>query len=104
MSEILVEKSIEQRLEVAIPAKELILFSIPLSLLFAISGMDCIGFISYHASKEPKPEIYTRSLLNVLLLGFLSTAIVLFVIPFLINRYRWKKPQAYFGTQKGHWN
>ena len=86
-----------------VPAKELLLLSIPISIFFAITGMDFIGFFIYLATRESKEEIYTRSVLNVLLIGFLLTTVSLFVIPFLVNKFRWKKPLSYFGAQKGDW-
>jgi len=83
--------------------KDLLLFSIPVSILFAITGMDFIGYLIYLGTRGNPTEIYTRSLLNVLLVGFLLTAVILFLIPYLVNRYRWKKPFSYFGTSLGKW-
>ncbi|MHA1543088.1 MAG: CPBP family intramembrane glutamic endopeptidase [Candidatus Hodarchaeales archaeon] len=103
MNEQVLETNVEKLISDDVPAKELLLLSIPISILFAITGMDFIGFFIYLATRTSSAEIYTRSLLNVLLIGFLLTTIVLFVVPFLINNFRWKKPLAYFGTQKGNW-
>jgi len=75
--------------------KEILLITIPLSLLFAVYGMDFIGF--YTSS----PGEYSRSLSNVFW-GFALTTIGLFVFPFLVNHFRWKKPQDYFGTTLGN--
>ncbi len=102
MTEQVLEANIEKIID-DVPAKELLLLSIPISILFAISGMDFIGYFIYLITRTSSTEIYSRSLLNVLLIGFLSTAIVLFIVPFLINNFRWKKSLAYFGTQKGNW-
>jgi len=103
VNEQVLETNVEKLISDDVPAKELLLLSIPISILFAITGMDFIGFFIYLATRTSSTEIYTRSLLNVLLIGFLLTTIVLFVVPFLINNFRWKKPLAYFGTQKGNW-
>ena len=83
-----------------VPVKELLLISIPVSIIFAISGMDFIGYFIYLSTRTSKAEIYTRSLVNVLV-GFLITTISLLLIPFIVNRLRWKKPLSYFGTQLG---
>ena len=85
---------------VAVPAKELLLVSAFVSVLFAISGMDFIGYFIYLFTRTSKTELYSRSLLNVLL-GFLFTTISLLLIPIVINQTRWKKPLKYFGTQFG---
>ena len=79
-----------------VPVKELLLISIPVSIIFAISGMDFIGYFIYLSTRTSRAEIYTRSLVNVLV-GFLITTISLLLIPFIVNRLRWKKPLSYFG-------
>ncbi len=85
----------------SVPAREMLLLTIPVSIIFAISGMDFIGFFSYMINRTSSSEIYSRSLLNVLL-GFLFTTLALVVIPLIINRKRWHKPLSDFGTQVGN--
>jgi len=80
------------------PVKELLLLSIPISIIFAVSGMDFIGWFIYLGTRVTKEEIYTRDILNVMLLGFLLTTVSLAIIPVVVNKIRWKKPLAYFGT------
>lgn len=75
--------------------KYLLFLSIPVISVFAVTGMDFIGF---YTSID---KIYTRSLSNVLT-GFLFTTLILFFFPVLINRIFWKKPLSYFGTGKGN--
>ncbi|NHJ46621.1 MAG: CPBP family intramembrane metalloprotease [Asgard group archaeon] len=101
MTEEIVTTNVEKIIE-DVPAKELLLFCIPISLIFAVSGMDFIGYFIYLATRSPS-EIYERGVYNVLFLGFMVTTISLFVVSFVINKVRWKKPLAYFGTQKGNW-
>jgi len=84
-----------------VPAKELLLISIPVSIIFAVSGMDFIGYFIYLATRTSPTDIYSRSLLNVLI-GFLISALSLFLIPFIVNKIRWKKPLSYFGNQFGN--
>ncbi|MHA1592666.1 MAG: hypothetical protein ACTSUP_09365, partial [Candidatus Heimdallarchaeaceae archaeon] len=86
-----------------VPVKELLLLCIPISIIFAVSGMDFIGWFIYLGTRVTKEEIYTRDILNVMLLGFLLTTVSLAIIPVVVNKIRWKKPLAYFGTQKGEW-
>lgn len=100
MSEQIAETNVEQIVD-DVSAKELLLLSVPLSILFALSGMDFIGYFLYLSTRSSADEVYPRGVLNVLLLGFLVTTIILFAIPLLTNKLRWKKPLAYFGTQKG---
>lgn len=84
-----------------VPARELLLLTLPVSAIFAISGMDFIGFFIYLVNRSSSAEIYSRNLLNVLL-GFLFTTLALVGLPILINRKRWQKPLRYFGTQVGN--
>ena len=84
-----------------IPTKEIILLSIPVSIIFALSGMDFIGYFIYLASRTSKAEIYTRSWTNVII-GFVFTSVSLILIPLIVNKVRWKKPLSYFGTQFGN--
>lgn len=102
MSEVVIETKIEDIVD-DVSAKELLLLSIPLSILFALTGMDFIGYFIYIANRSSVNEIYNRSVLNVLLLSFLMTTIILCVFPLIENQIRWKKPLAYFGSQKGNW-
>ena len=88
------EKKLSQTDNPNVSAGELLLLSIPVSILFAVSGMDFIGFFTSTA------EVYTRSLPNVLS-GFLFTTLSLLVIPVIVNLKRWKKPLGYFGTRVG---
>ncbi len=94
--------NIEKKLD-DVPVKELLLLCIPISILFAVSGMDFIGWFIYLATRSSESEIYTRDILNVMLLGFLVTSLSLIVFPILVNKIRWKKPLSYFGTQKGNY-
>lgn len=100
MEEEIVKTNVEKILD-EVPAKELLLLCIPISIIFAVSGMDFIGWFIYLATRASNEELYTRGILNVMLLGFLFTTISLVVIPVIVNKVRWKKPLAYFGTQKG---
>jgi len=86
-----------------VPVKELLLLCIPSSIIFAVSGMEFGGWFIYLGTRVTKEEIYTRDILNVMLLGFLLTTVSLAIIPVVVNKIRWKKPLAYFGTQKGEW-
>ncbi|WP_371801811.1 CPBP family intramembrane glutamic endopeptidase [Candidatus Lokiarchaeum ossiferum] len=81
-----------------VPARELLLLAIPVCLIFAVSGMDFVGyFINKLAAADP----YSRSLLNVLL-GFLFTTLALVVLPIIVIKKRWQKPLSYFGTKPGN--
>ncbi len=100
MAEELVKTNVEKILD-EVPVKELLLLCIPISIIFAVSGMDFIGWFTYLATRASNEEIYTRGILNVMLLGFLFTTVSLVIIPVIVNKVRWKKPLAYFGTQKG---
>jgi membrane protease YdiL (CAAX protease family) len=91
---------IDSKFSKADMTKELLIMSIPVSIIFAISGMDFIGFFAHLISNPGNPALYTRSLPNVLL-GFLFTTISLFLIPYLIITKRWKLPLSSFGTQVG---
>lgn len=102
MTEQVIKANIEKIID-DVQVKELLLLSIPISILFALTGMDFIGYFIYLSTRTSDADVYSRSLLNVLLIGFLLTTIILFFIPFLVNKLRWKKPLAYFGTQKGNW-
>ncbi|MBK5112811.1 MAG: CPBP family intramembrane metalloprotease [Candidatus Heimdallarchaeota archaeon] len=86
-----------------VPVKELLLLCIPISIIFAVSGMDFIGWFIYLATRASNEEVYTRGILNVMLLGFLLTIVSLAVIPIVVNKVRWKKPLSYFGSQKGEY-
>ena len=88
------EKKLSQTDNSNVSAGELLLLSIPVSILFAVSGMDFIGFFI------STTEVYTRSLPNVLL-SFLFTTLVLLALPLFVNLKRWKKPLSYFGTMIG---
>ena len=83
-----------------IPVKEILLLCIPVSIIFAVSGMDFIGYFIYLATRTSKTEIYYRSWINVTV-GFVFTTISLLVIPLFVNKIRWKKPLSYFGTKIG---
>jgi membrane protease YdiL (CAAX protease family) len=102
LAEEIAKANVEKILD-EVPVKELLLLSIPISIIFAISGMDFIGWFIYLATRASESEIYPRGILNVMLLGFFLTTTSLVVIPVVVNRFRWKKPLAYFGTQKGEW-
>lgn len=68
--------------------------------LFAISGMDFIGFFVHIFSDSSATEIYTRSWGNVLV-GFIGTFFSLLVIPLLYVKYIQKKPLLDYGTTIG---
>ncbi len=102
MSEVAIEAKVEVIVD-DVSAKELLLLSIPLSILFALTGMDFIGYFIYIGTRSSMNEVYHRSVLNVMLLGFLTTTIILCVFPLIQNQIHWKKSLAYFGSQKGNW-
>ena len=101
MSEVVIETKVEGIVD-DVSSKELLLLSIPIGILFALSGMDFIGYFIYIGNRSSVNEIYDRGVLNVLFLGFLMTTIILCIFPLIENKIQWKKPLAYFGTQKGN--
>jgi membrane protease YdiL (CAAX protease family) len=84
----------------SITPKSLLILSGISGTLFAISGMDFIGFFVYFFSDSSTMEIYTRSWGNVLL-GFLGTFLSLLVIPLLYVKLIRKKPLFEYGTTFG---
>jgi membrane protease YdiL (CAAX protease family) len=102
MAEVVIQTNVE-KVNDDVPVKELLLLCIPISIVFAVSGMDFIGWFVYLGTRASPAEIYTRGILNVMLLGFFLTTISLVVIPIIVNKVRWKKPLSYFGTQKGNY-
>ena len=78
-----------------VSSRDLLLLSIPVSIIFALSGMDFLGFYTSTA------DVYTRTLSNVLL-GFLFTTIGLFIIPLIVLKKKWKKSLSYFGSHMGN--
>ncbi|MHA1505194.1 MAG: CPBP family intramembrane glutamic endopeptidase [Candidatus Heimdallarchaeota archaeon] len=101
MSEVAIEAKIEVIVD-DVSAKELLLLSIPLSIFFALTGMDFIGYFIYIGTRSSVNEVNDRGVLSVLLLSFLMTTIVLCIFPLIGNKIRWQKPLTYFGTQKGN--
>lgn len=87
-------EEVSLKVKISASPKELLLLAIPASIIFALSGMDFIGFYS---STDP---IYTRSLSNVLI-GFLFTTIGLGVLPYMAVRFRWRENLSLFGTTRG---
>jgi membrane protease YdiL (CAAX protease family) len=102
MTEEIVQANVEKIVE-DVPTKEILWLCLPISLIFAVSGMDFIGYFVYLGTRSSPTEIYERGFYNVLFLGFLVTTISLFFVSFVVNRVRWKKPLSYFGTQIGNW-
>lgn len=87
-------EEVSLKVKISASPKELLLLAIPASIIFALSGMDFIGF---YTSTDP---IYTRSLSNVLI-GFLFTTIGLGVLPYMAVRFRWRESLSTFGTTWG---
>lgn len=87
------EITLDSRKETSL-TKEILILTVPVSIIFALSGMDFIGF---YTSTDP---VYTRSLGNVLY-GFLFTTLGLLVLPLLVNHFRWKRPLSEFGLTAG---
>ncbi len=88
------EKKITQSMDNYLSAKRILLLSTPVCIIFALSGMDFIGYYTSTA------DVYTRSLNNVLL-GFLFTTLGLLVFPIIWIKVRWHKSLSYFGTKIG---
>lgn len=80
--------------EDSVKPRQLLLLLIPSAVIFALSGMDFIGF---YTSGD---AVYTRSLSNVLY-GFLFTTLGLAVLPWAVVRFRWKLPFSRFGLTAG---
>ncbi len=84
-----------------ISTKKILLLAIPVCIIFAISGMDFIGYIIYLINRSSSSEPYSRALWNVLL-GFIFTTISLFIIPLYVLKNKWKKDTTDFGTKPGN--
>lgn len=84
----------------SITPKSLLILSGISGTLFAISGMDFIGFFLYLFNRTSASEIYIRSWGNVLI-GFIGTLLSLLVIPLIYVKIIRKKPLTDFGTTFG---
>ncbi|MHA1674986.1 MAG: CPBP family intramembrane glutamic endopeptidase [Promethearchaeota archaeon] len=84
----------------ATSSKAIVLLSLISSCLFAISGMDFIGYIIFLFLNSSGAEIYSRSLINVFL-GFGGTFLSLFVIPAIFIKKWDHTPFSQLGSQIG---
>ncbi|MHA1188293.1 MAG: hypothetical protein ACTSSK_15750, partial [Candidatus Heimdallarchaeota archaeon] len=66
MSEVVIEAKVEEIVD-DVSAKELLLLSIPLSIFFALTGMDFIGYFIYIGTRSSVNEVNDRGVLSVLL-------------------------------------
>ena len=95
---------VENQNQKAASSKAIVLLSLISGGLFAISGMDFIGYFIFIFLNPSGAEIYSRSIVNVLL-GFGGTILSLFVIPVIFIK-TWSKGTQFsqmgsqFGKQK----
>ncbi len=81
-------------------SRALVILSLISSSLFAISGMDFIGYFIFLFLNPSGAETYSRNLINVFL-GFGGTFLSLFVIPAIFIKKWDHTPFSHLGSQFG---